>query len=408
MAEMASTQLTNLRAMNLDASVESLLRIYSKDPELLFILGTETVSSSAESPLPELSALAHQLSTMIANGYEISLTSTHSLLSGAGHTISFKRESADEVRSFLAAVSGFRQGMAGGKDYRGRHASAAEIMFLLGDRETWSADELRLQATMADAPDVLRLADEEHIALQTGTPAYCLHALRKCATRVVQAPSAVFRGLRREGKLTEGIAYCGHPKRAYSNDGSPLKQPLDGFIFVVYADPEGFVFDWDWVPADQNDPSVPENASQRFTSRVKQQTAILVGIEDLTIGEFKANAWYSTRGDCIFYYISDSPSYASRVNDELTVFMSFANSDQMTGCKVKKVSRIWRDVKKSDRLREGPHANIPLVTVLANSFAIQALNGHAPHYIELMKHADASNAEVQIENAAETLTLPAN
>jgi hypothetical protein len=256
---------------------------------------------------------------------------------------------------------------------------------------------------MAESPSVLRLADKERAAIQGGTPAYCVHALVKCATRVVQAPSAVFRGLRREGQLTDGLAYCGKPKRAYGNDAQPLKQSLDEFVFVVYADAQGYVFDWDWVHADPSDPSVPRGASERFTSRVEVPTAVLVGVDNLQVGEFQAKGWHSRRGDCIFYYISDSPSYASRVNDELTVFLSFAVPDQMTGCKVKNVGRIWKDVRESDRLDQEPQANIPLVSILANSYAIQALNGHAPHYLELMKHAHSSSAQVHLSSGNEEL-----
>ncbi|HYL82917.1 MAG TPA: hypothetical protein VE263_01685, partial [Candidatus Angelobacter sp.] len=160
---------------------------------------------------------------------------------------------------------------------------------------------------------------------------------------------------------------------------------------------------WDWVQADPGDPSVPSGASDRFISRVEVPTAVLVGVDDLQVREFQARGWYSRRGDCIFYYISDSPSYASRVNDELTVFWSFAVPDQMTGCKVKNVGRIWKDVRESDRLRQEPQANIPLVSLLANSYAIQALNGHANHYLELLRHAYSSGAQVQLSNGTEEL-----
>jgi hypothetical protein len=75
----------------------------------------------------------------------------------------------------------------------------------------------------------------------------------------------------------------------------------------------------------------------------------------------------------------------------------------MTGCKVKNVSRIWKDVRQSDRLHEEPKLAVPLVSFLANSYAIQALNGHASHYIALIKHAEGSSAEVQVANEPEEL-----
>jgi len=403
MAEMQPTRMAALQAMSLEGNFESLIRVYSKDPELFFLLATEQIEDSAAFPISELSALAHKVRNIVAHGYEVSIRGSEAEVRGGGQTIHFSRDSVDNVKTFLAAVNGIGLGTTGGKDYRGRVASEAELLFLLGDRTTWSADETNLQRAMAQSPRVLRLADEERVAVQGGTPAYCVHALLKCATRVVQAPSAVFRGLRREGRLEEGIAYCGIPKRAYGNDGRPLEQNLTGFVFVVYTDAEGFVFDWDWVQADPSDPGIPEGAAERFTSQLEVPNAVLLGIDDLQAAEFRAKGWYSPRGDCIFYYISDAPSFASRVNDELTVFLSFASPDQMTGCKVKNVERIWKDVRESGRLQQEPRTKIPLVSILANSYAIQSLNGHFPQYLELMKHAYSSSALVQLSNEPEEL-----
>jgi hypothetical protein len=403
MSEMQSKRLARLQAMGLDGTIESLLQVHSKDPDLFFFLATERIDESAAHPLAELSALAHKARDIVAHGYEILFESAEAELRGARQMIRFNRDSAERVKSFLAAVNGVRRVTAGGTDYRGQVASEAEVLFLLGDRSTWSADETRLRQVMSESPSVLRLADEERAAVQGGTPAYCVHALLKCATRVVQAPSAVFRGLRREGPLADGVAYCGNPKRAFGNDGQPMGVGLDGFVFVVYADAQGYVFDWDWVQAEPSDPSIPREASQRFTSRVGVPNTVLVGVDDLRAGEFKPGPWHSSRGDCIFYYISDAPSYASRVNDELTVFLSFDSSSKMTGCKVKNVGRIWTDIRQSDRLHEEPRTSVPLVSILANSYAIQALNGHASHYTTLIKHAEASGAQVQLTSGTEEL-----
>jgi hypothetical protein len=317
---MQSARFPSLEGSDLDGTIESLVQVFSKDPDLFFRLATERIDPSAADPISELSALAHKVRDIVSHGYEISFTATEAEVKGTGQTIGFKRESAEKVRSFLAAVNGIGRGTVSGRDYRGRTASEAEVMFVLGDRSTWSADELRLQERMAEVPSVLQISDEERAAIQDGTPAYCVHALLKSATRVVQAPSAVFRGLRHDGQLQNGVAYCGNPKRAYGNDGQPISESLAGFIFVVYADAQGYVFDWDWVEADADDPSVPRDAAERFTTSVEAPSAVLVGLDDLRAGEFKPGPWHSRRGDCIFYYISDAPSYASRVNDELTVF----------------------------------------------------------------------------------------
>lgn len=210
---MQSARFPSLEGLDLDGTIESLVLVFSKDPDLFFTLATERIDRSAAHPIPELSALAHQVRDIVSRGYEISVTTTEAELRGAGQIIRFKRDSAEKVKSFLATVNGIARGTVSGRDDRGRTASEAEVNFVLGDRSTWSADELMLQERMAEVPSVLRISDEERAAIQDGTPAYCVYALSKSATRVVQAPSAVFRGLRHEGQLIDGIAYCGNPKR---------------------------------------------------------------------------------------------------------------------------------------------------------------------------------------------------
>ncbi len=75
----------------------------------------------------------------------------------------------------------------------------------------------------------------------------------------------------------------------------------------------------------------------------------------------------------------------------------------MTGCKIKNVSRIWKSVRDSGRLREDPQKSVPLVSLLANSYSIQTLNGHASHYLELIRHANSSGAQVYLANGYEEL-----
>src|SRR6266446_6102790 len=221
---MQSPRFPSLEGLDLDGTIESLVQVFHTDPELFFRLATEQIDSSAADPVAELSALAHKVRDIVSHGYEVSFTATEAEVRGAGRTISFKRDSVEKVRSFMAAVNGIGRGTVSGRDYRGRTASEAEVTFVLGDQSTWSADELALKKRMAEAPSVLQISDEERAAIQDGTRAYCVHALLKSATRVVQAPSAVFQGLRHEGELLNGIAYCGNPKRAFGNDGRPIRK----------------------------------------------------------------------------------------------------------------------------------------------------------------------------------------
>ena len=173
-------------------------------------------------------------------------------------------------------------------------------------------------------------------------PSYVVYGLRHSATELVQSPTAMYRGLRREGRLREGFAFSGRLHLAYNNEGRPVVSP-PGMVYVVYADPEGYVFDWDWVQEDPHHPGHPIDSELRFTGGPEQSPspAVLKGIDDLKPAQpFNPRlAWPSSRGDCIFCYFSDQFAFADRINNDLTVFRSLASSDP-TGFKIKNVRRM--------------------------------------------------------------------
>src|SRR5205823_5745921 len=113
---------------------------------------------------------------------------------------------------------------------------------------------------------VLKLdaTDLQHLSTQ---PRYVIHELLHCARRIVLAPTSVFKGLERgEGavrSVNDGWVFCGKPRQAYGNDGTPRPAPA-GMVYLVYADVHDFVFDWDWTPEDPNDPGYPRDWRMRF------------------------------------------------------------------------------------------------------------------------------------------------
>ena len=167
-------------------------------------------------------------------------------------------------------------------------------------------------------------------------------------------------------------------------------------VFVVYSDAEGYVFDWDWVKTENDDVSSLDHAKHRFSEQLQTPPdAVLVGADELKPGEFSPKAWLCTRGDCIFYYISDAPSFAQWVNDDLTVFWCFADDTIMTGCKVKNISRLLTNKEATKVQRKQGH--LPLVYFLGRSLSMQALNSHTRHCGELVRQAEQSGTEVRIE-----------
>jgi hypothetical protein len=331
------------------ATVQSLIDLFRRDRELFFALSCVGTGADTESWAAELSQLATQLRAMIQRGYTISADlSTGKLhLRSGSDLLSLDGLEEREVVSFLRELNGTAKGEKAGKDYAGAEVSEAEVRFALGDPAGWEDDQKRLEQRMHAKPLVLRLDELDRQAVAGGVPAYTVHGLRRCATRLVQSASVMYRGLRRDGRLANGFAFCGRLPKAYDNDGKAIDPP-NGMVYVVYADPDNYLFDWDWVKEDPHHPGHPLDSELRFTGDPEAVVpdAVLVDVEEIVPSHFNAQqAWPSHRGDCIFCYFSDEFAYADRINNDLTVFRSIAN-EEPTGFKIKNVERILKDGKK--------------------------------------------------------------
>ncbi len=152
------------------------------------------------------------------------------------------------------------------------------------------------------------------------------------------------RGEACQDNLRGALAICGKPRRAVDNSGL-LVPPPEGMAFVVYADADGYVFDWDWVEEAPGEPGCPIYREIRFGDPiVLGQDVSLELPEQLPDPKFDwTKPCYSPRGDCIFCYITDDVSYACRVNFDLTVFRSIGDRKKITGFKIKNVRRILEE-----------------------------------------------------------------
>ena len=77
------------------------------------------------------------------------------------------------------------------------------------------------------------------------------------------------RGEKAPARLKNGWAICGKPNRAYDNGGRKLQPPAD-MLYMVYADADGFVFDWDWVAEDPLHPGHPLDNDLRFGELIRE------------------------------------------------------------------------------------------------------------------------------------------
>jgi hypothetical protein len=89
---------------------------------------------------------------------------------------------------------------------------------------------------------------------------------------VLQAPVAVFEGLRRdEDEDRAGYGwrcYCRVPDRAYRSDGTQ-RPPYPGQVYLVFVNDEGVAYNWRWEKADPDDPNLPDDYSSRFQRRLE-------------------------------------------------------------------------------------------------------------------------------------------
>lgn len=88
---------------------------------------------------------------------------------------------------------------------------------------------------------------------------------------ILQHPSAVFEGLRRdEDEDRTGYGwrcYCGIPDHAYGRDGAAIP-PYRGMVYLVFVNDEGVAYNWRWEQAAPDEPRLPIDHQDRFRKRL--------------------------------------------------------------------------------------------------------------------------------------------
>jgi len=89
---------------------------------------------------------------------------------------------------------------------------------------------------------------------------------------VLQSPTAVFEGLRRDDDEPLGTSYgwrcyCGVPDVAYTKNGDE-REPWPGEVFLVFVNEEWVVYNWYWYKSSEGDPDLPADHEQRFRERL--------------------------------------------------------------------------------------------------------------------------------------------
>ncbi len=349
---------------------EGLMRLYEADREAFYLLACEGAASGVAPSFAPLAELAQQVLAAVRGGYRLVLPSEASgpaVQTGRETPLAIPMDLFLAVRKFLLEIDGKGTSAATGRDYEGRAVSEAEVRFKLGEPGEQDQDEPARRVRREARPLVFRVGPEDLNSLRS-LPAYVAHGLMKCARKTVLAPTAVYRGLNRGDKapqpLRDGWAICGKPGRAYDNDGQPVPPPA-GMVYVVYADTNGYVFDWDWVQEDPHAPGHPLDSAIRFGNLVHETREMVLDLpERIDPGQFDRNKpATSPRGDCIFCYLADTPSFGARINEDLTVFYSLEDREKITGFKIKNVGRILHE-EQGLNLTDAPGLNVLILPIL--------------------------------------------
>jgi len=346
------------------ATFSTLVELFGNDQERFYQLASFGVPADVPAWASEVAELAAMIRRFVRLGFRLDEESKQII--GTDKSLYLGDAEFELAPNFLQRLSGGLPPNNAGRDYSGAEVSAAEVWFNVGSPEENELDRALSRASKEIRPRVLRVDQQDIEAIRHGMPGYVIHELRECARRVVQSPTVIFQGIRGRGRLTGGRAYCGKPRRAFGNDGKPLAAPNEA-VYCVYVDPDGFVFDWDWVQEDRNRPGYPEHYRVRFANPIAEPSeAVLTLPSDLAPESFrKSKAWHSYRGDCMFFYASDARAYARRINDDLTEYRALG-SDELVGCKVKNFEELLSKVAQSPG-----SASVPVSAVLAASLVRQ-------------------------------------
>lgn len=328
---------------------EGLIRLYEVDADAFYLLACDGLRGQVDSLVQPLAALAQQVRGAVRASYRLTPpTGGEGQVVTPNDRMTVPADLLPRVRQFLMDLDDKGVSEKPGKDYEGQGVSEAEVRFKLATPDEWREIQQRVQARKEARPMVFRMSPRDLDSLRS-QPTYVSHCLLKCARKTILAPTASYRGLQRGDdapkRLREGWAICGKPNRACDNDGKLVPAP-PGMVFMVYADADGFVFDWDWVQEDPHAFGHPLDPDLRFGRLQPVDGEMVLDLPNkFPAGMFDPTvATFSDRGDCIFCYICDECSYAERINPDLTIFRAFVTKE-VTGFKIKNVRRILKEAE---------------------------------------------------------------
>jgi hypothetical protein len=321
-------------------SSSDLRALFERDRDQFFRLVTVEEDHAPSNSIRMLIRLARITAVLMRDGFELVTRSNQYVAEGArGGFLPI----ADQVKDarFLEQLWSKSYLGAGVRGVQGVKGTQAEDRFFYEPFD-WIEDIRRMRLFRIDPIDAT--------AVCGGLPKYHRLQLIDCAREVVACPKIIGEGLRSDGPLRKGQAYYGVSRRRWLNNGQSVNAPED-MLFVVYADAEGSVFDWDWKEAKLCQPEKPPTPTTPRLRVAEPKTDVAELLVGNVLGQqpqpFRpGHAWYSVSGDCVFCYFKETEAYEDRVDEFITKYVAFGSEDECVGFKLKYVSRLFDLVQR--------------------------------------------------------------
>src|SRR6266516_2908254 len=83
---------------------------------------------------------------------------------------------------------------------------------------------------------------------------------------------------------------------------------------------------------------------------------------------FKATPRYSEEGDCITFYFKNAPTYADRVDELLTVYLTL-ETHELAGCQIKGIGRIMNRLRELHITIKDKKSVLTMIFLVCRAFA---------------------------------------
>ena len=128
-------------------------------------------------------------------------------------------------------------------------------------------------------------------------------------------------------------------------------------------------------------------------------------IAGMSLAPHGGQPWYNSAGDCVMWFFGEQESYASRIDDKLTVYRAF-DGDDLVGCQIKGVSALLAKLGKLDIQYHEKGVSLALLFWISHYDAVEAADNplaQKPVYNRLVERASSRGLTVSVPDCDDLL-----